>query len=60
MPQPSSPASFHLHNYLPPCQKCGALMQLARIEPADQPGHDLRTFECCSCGSYEEVKIRFR
>ena len=29
----------------PKCEKCGAEMWLARIEP-NEPGHDLRTFEC--------------
>ena len=47
----------HKHNYQkagvvmryeiekPKCEKCGAEMWLARIEP-NEPGHDLRTFEC--------------
>jgi len=31
-----------------PCPECGTAMLLARIEP-DQPGNDLRTFECPKC-----------
>ena len=33
----------------PGCPRCGADLQLVRIEPAD-PGHDLRTFGCGKCG----------
>ena len=33
----------------PLCPECGSLMWLARIMP-DEPGHDLRTFECPECG----------
>jgi DNA-directed RNA polymerase subunit M/transcription elongation factor TFIIS len=36
------------------CPKCSATMMLARIEP-EQPGYDLRTFECRSCGQTESV-----
>jgi len=43
----------------PLCPRCGTRMMLARIEP-DEPGHDLRTFECTDCNHYEVVKIRFR
>ena len=46
--------------YRPFCSKCGTLTVLARIEPADEPDHDLRTFECEACGSADLVKIRFR
>jgi hypothetical protein len=35
-------------------------MTLARIEPAAEPGHDLRTFECEACGSIDAVKVAFR
>jgi hypothetical protein len=33
---------------------------LARIEPADEPDHDLRTFECTACGQVDVAKIKFR
>lgn len=46
--------------YRPLCLKCGALTQLARIEPADEPDHDLRTFECVMCGISDAVKIKFK
>jgi hypothetical protein len=32
----------------PNCPDCGAPMLLARIEP-DEPGHDIRMFECRAC-----------
>ena len=48
-----------IQNYRPPCPKCGSLTQLARIEPADESDHDLRTFECL-CGHTETVRIKFR
>jgi ssDNA-binding Zn-finger/Zn-ribbon topoisomerase 1 len=31
-----------------PCPECGTAMLLARIEP-NEPGNDLRTFECPKC-----------
>jgi len=46
--------------YRPPCPKCGGLTSLARIEPAPEPDHDLRTFECKTCDHAEVVKIRFK
>ena len=46
--------------YRPPCSRCGNLTQLARIEPSDEPDHDLRTFECEACGTSAAVKIRFK
>ena len=45
--------------YRPQCSKCGMLTDLSRIEPAEEPGHDLRTFECRMCGSSEALMIRF-
>jgi ribosomal protein S27AE len=42
------------------CSRCGALTIPEHIEPADEPGHELRTFECTNCGHYEVVKMRFR
>jgi ribosomal protein S27AE len=44
----------------PPCPKCGFLSVLARIEPAQEPDHDLRTFECGHCGHPETIKIKFK
>jgi hypothetical protein len=41
---------------LPFCKSCGAQMWLTSIEPADEPGHDLRTFECPRCQE-ETVEI---
>ena len=49
-----------MQSYRPACSKCGALTMLEYIEPADEPGHELRTFECTNCGSCEVVKMRFR
>jgi hypothetical protein len=33
---------------------------LARVEPASEPDHDLRTFECAHCGLSEAAKIKFK
>ena len=44
----------------PPCEKCGQQLWLARIEPADKPDHDLRTFECTNCKTSEIVKVKFK
>ena len=46
--------------YRPPCPKCSGLTCLARIEPAPEPDHDLRTFECKVCGHAEVVKIKYK
>jgi len=46
--------------YRPRYSKCGTLTQLARIEPADVPDRDLRTFQCVTCGNADVVRIRFR
>ena len=46
--------------YRPLCSKCGTLTQLARIEPCDDSNHDLRTFECVSCGNADTVTVKFR
>ena len=46
--------------YRPLCSKCGTLTQLARIEPAPAQDHDLRTFECVSCGNADTVIMKFR
>jgi len=46
--------------YRPPCSKCGAPTTLARIEPARESGHDLRTFECTVCGNGDVVDVAYR
>jgi len=46
--------------YRPACPKCGGLTSLSRIEPSDQPDHDLRTFECDPCGTSEVLKVKFK
>jgi hypothetical protein len=46
--------------YRPPCQVCGGLTSLTRIEPCGEPNHDMRTFECDTCGTGEVVMIKFR
>jgi len=46
--------------YRPLCSKCGTLSTLRRVEPSPEPGHDLRTFECPSCGHTEVVTMKFR
>ena len=59
--RPSEPSHLNLvRAYRPPCTKCGGLTSLSRIEPDDEPGYDLRTFECDMCGRSEIVKIKFR
>jgi hypothetical protein len=42
------------------CPVCGVPMFLASIEPSDQPGHDLRTFECVTCDFSEKATVKFR
>ena len=42
------------------CPVCGVPMFLASIEPSDQPGHDLRTFECVTCDFSEQATVKFR
>jgi ribosomal protein S27AE len=46
--------------YRPLCSKCGTLTALARIEPSNEPDHDLRTFECPACGNADVVTIKFK
>jgi hypothetical protein len=43
----------------PPCPKCGEPMKLMRVEPADEPGHDLRMFEC-KCGHTETREVTYK
>jgi hypothetical protein len=59
--RPAEPSQVNmLRLYRPSCSKCGGLTSLAHIEPAPEPDHDLRTFECELCGTHEIVKIKFR
>jgi len=46
--------------YRPLCSHCGTLATLARVEPAPEPDHDLRIFECPACGHVDTVKMKFR
>ena len=46
--------------YRPACPKCGERMWIARIEPSDDPGHDLRTFGCVACGNADVMKVKFK
>ena len=39
-----------------PCTKCGAVVHLARVEPA-KPDVDLRTFECTSCSNADQYIV---
>ena len=48
-----------IEQYRPPCPNCGGLTLLVRIEPAEDPDHNLRTFEC-ACGRAEIANIKFR
>jgi hypothetical protein len=43
----------------PQCPKCTALMYLARVT-LDEPGFDLRTFECPRCQHVESVVVDFK
>jgi ribosomal protein S27AE len=57
----SEPSQLNqLQLYRPPCSRCGAPTLLARIEPAGEQGHDLRTFECAACGHTEVVDVKYR
>ena len=57
--QTSHPAPVsRLDAYRPPCSRCGALTWLARIEPAGEPSHDVRTFECPDCGYSQVAEIK--
>ena len=57
-PEPSQLGQ--LRYYRPDCGQCGRQTWLVRIEPAEEPGHDLRTFECAACGHSEVVKMKYR
>ena len=59
--RPNEPSVINaIQLFRPPCPKCGGLTSLARIEPAAEPDHDMRTFACATCSHAEVVKIRFR
>jgi len=59
--RPGEPSIMNqIQLYRPLCSRCGTLTQLARIEPGDEPGHDLRTFECVTCGNADVVTVKFR
>jgi hypothetical protein len=58
--RPYEPSQLNMiQSYRPLCTKCGGLTSLARIEPATEADHDLRTFECITCGNAAVVKIKF-
>ena len=59
--QSQTPTQKTLSIPRPRCPECKSPeMWLARIEPADLPGYDRRTFECprCQCSKVEIVKYR--
>jgi hypothetical protein len=59
--RPGEPSIMNqLQLYRPLCSKCGTLTQLARIEPAPEPDHDLRTFACVECGNADTAIMKFR
>lgn len=61
MSQPVHPHRVNqVQLHRPPCSKCGTLTQLARVEPSDDPSHDLRTFECVGCSNLDVAKVRFK
>lgn len=43
----------------PHCERCGAMMWLARIEP-DEADHDRRTFECIGCDHQKTEVVKYR
>jgi hypothetical protein len=47
-----TPTCTHFHATELPCLKCGNVMTLALIEPAN-PKFELRTYECEPCGERE-------
>ena len=59
--RPAEPSIINqIQLYRPLCSECGTLTHLARIEPAPEPDHDLRTFECVSCGNADMITVKFR
>jgi len=60
MMRPDEPSQVNaIQLYRPVCSRCGSLTMLVRIEPADKPDHDMRTFECW-CGHAEIVELKYR
>jgi hypothetical protein len=43
----------------PPCVMCGTPMFLSCIEPADEAGHDRRTFECMACQYSQTAMVKY-
>jgi hypothetical protein len=56
--EPSQINQLAVHN--PRCARCSGPTILVGIEPASEPDHDLRTFECVTCGTSEVVRAKFR
>ena len=44
----------------PSCSRCGCVMRLILVAPADRPDHDRRTFQCQACLKLETVEVKFR
>jgi DNA-directed RNA polymerase subunit RPC12/RpoP len=58
---PPEPSQLNMSKQIrPACAECGQPTWLIRIEPAPEPDHDLRTFECPACGVSRLVKVKFR
>ena len=43
----------------PKCPQCGAKMWLVGIESDEEPGYDIRTFECASCDVSTAERVKF-
>jgi hypothetical protein len=57
MPQSEPGFVNQVQMYRTPCFRCGAPTTLARIEPAPQSGHDLRSFECTVCTNTDAIEV---
>ena len=58
---PPEPSQLNLSKQIrPACASCGQPAWLVRIEPAPEPDHDLRTFECSTCEAIQTIKVKFR
>jgi hypothetical protein len=42
------------------CPKCGLPMFLERVEPAEQPDHDKRHFQCTICDHVETLVVKYK
>ena len=60
MAQPNPIKTQRLYIDGPPCIKCGNGTTLTMIEPADEPDHDRRTFECPMCGHVMRTIVKFK